>query len=217
MNPFQTIADPTLGGIDVPLTEMLLRLLVTLALASAIAYRPWRRALAQTAPLSVETAQAQVIIAVAGALMVIVIGDSTARAFGLVGLGAFIRFRSGIKDPRDAAVMFVMIGVGMATGLGLFAVAALATAFVGGVLVALDATAGRRPRTMTVGIDLLDPAGALAGIRAALPGSRVLETGDKGSMVLEVATDRSLDAESLLATLRDQGVGGIRRVSLSND
>ena len=50
--------------------------------------------------------------------MVVVIGQSTARAFGLVGLGGFIRFRSGIKDTRDAAVMFVMIGIGMACGAG---------------------------------------------------------------------------------------------------
>ena len=53
----------------------------------------------------------------AGALLVVVIGDSLARAFGLVGLGTFIRFRAGVKDPRDVAILFVMIGVGMACGL----------------------------------------------------------------------------------------------------
>ncbi len=81
--------------------------------------------------------------------MVAVIGDSMARAFGLVGLGAFIRFRSGIKDPRDAAVMFVMIGIGMACGLGAVPIAVVATLFVTVVLAMFDA--GQRARRASCG------------------------------------------------------------------
>src|SRR6476620_12148051 len=92
-------------------------------------YRLWRRLLPSTLPPAREVAQAQTLIAVAGALMVVVIGHSTARAFGLVGLGGFIRFRSGIKDTRDAAVMFIMIGLGMACGLGAVTMAVVATPF----------------------------------------------------------------------------------------
>ena len=87
-------------------------------LGAFLGYRLWRRLLPSTLPPARETAQAQTLIAIAGALMVVVIGQNTARAFGLVGLGGFIRFRSGIKDTRDAAVMFVMIGIGMACGAG---------------------------------------------------------------------------------------------------
>src|SRR5581483_5195643 len=91
---------------------ILVRMAIAALLGAWVAYRSWRRLMRQTLPPSRESSQAQTLIAVAGALMVAVIGDSMARAFGLVGLGAFIRFRSGIKDPRDAAVMFVMIGIG---------------------------------------------------------------------------------------------------------
>ena len=86
-----------------------------------------------------EIAQSQLLIAVAGVVMVVVIGDSVARAFGLVGLGACVRFRSGIKDPRDAAAMFTMIGVGMSCGLGLLSVGALITTFIATVMFLLDA------------------------------------------------------------------------------
>src|SRR5262245_62678055 len=133
----------TLGveGIDLGHFErILLRLVIAALLGAFLAYRAWRRLLPNTLPPSRETAQAQTLIAVAGSLMVAVIGDSTARAFGLVGLGAFIRFRSGIKDPRDAAVMFIMIGVGMACGLGLVPLALVATLFGIVVLVLFDAT-----------------------------------------------------------------------------
>ena len=108
---------------------VLIRLVVASVLGASVAYRWWRRLMPNALPPARESAQAQTLIAVAGALMVTVIGDSMARAFGLVGLGAFIRFRSGIKDPRDAAVMFVMIGIGMACGLGNVPMALVAAFF----------------------------------------------------------------------------------------
>lgn len=65
-------------------------------------------------------AKAEIIICMVGAVMVIVIGDNVARAFGLFGLGSFIRFRTAIKDAIDTAIIFVLIGIGMAVGVGLF-------------------------------------------------------------------------------------------------
>ena len=125
---------------------ILLRMVMAGLLGAFLGYRLWRRLLPnRLVPLSRETAQAQTLIAIAGALMVVVIGQSTARAFGLVGLGGFIRFRSGIKDTRDAAVMFVMIGVGMACGLGAIPMAIVATLFATVVLAIFDARAPRPP------------------------------------------------------------------------
>ena len=83
---------------------------------------------------------------------------STARAFGLVGLGGFIRFRSGIKDTRDAAVMFVMIGVGMACGVGAIPMAIVATLFASVVLAIFDAGRRARLRMTRVSINASEPA-----------------------------------------------------------
>ena len=107
--------------------------------------------------------------------MVVVIGHSTARAFGLVGLGGFIRFRSGIKDTRDAAVMFVMIGLGMACGLGAVPMAVVATLFAGTVLALFDVGRRARLRLVRVSVQVDDPRGAWERIKLAFPGARVLE------------------------------------------
>src|SRR3954464_4426247 len=148
---------------------LLVRMAIAPLLGGWVAYRSWRRLMRQTLPPARESAQAQTLIAVAGALMVAVIGDSMARAFGLVGLGAFIRFRSGIKDPRDAAVMFVMIGIGMACGLGAVPIAVVATLFVSGVLAMFDVGHRARPRMARVVISVSDPSAAFERIRNAFP------------------------------------------------
>jgi uncharacterized membrane protein YhiD involved in acid resistance len=68
-------------------------------------------------------------MAVAAAVMVQVIGESTARAFGLLGLGSSIRFRTNVHSPVDAAVLFLGMGIGMASGLGEYRLAVIVTAF----------------------------------------------------------------------------------------
>jgi uncharacterized membrane protein YhiD involved in acid resistance len=197
------------------------RLLVAFGLAATVSYRPWRLLIPvarRPLPPAIENSQAQTLIAVAGALMVSVIGNNMARAFGLVGLGAFIRFRSGIKDPRDAAVMFVMIGIGMACGLGNVPMALVAAAFCGLVLALFDATGKARLRRIRVAIELEHPRVEFPALRTALPGARVLEipnsNGDAGRVVLEVSVADGDDASSLLALFEERQIKGIKRVTL---
>ncbi len=73
--------------------------------------------------------QAQVLLCVAGALMMIIIGSDLARAFGIAGAASIIRFRTPIEDARDITVLFILMGLGMAAGLGGFALAGLGTLF----------------------------------------------------------------------------------------
>ena len=72
--------------------------------------------------------QAQILLCVAGALMILIIGDSLARAFGVVGAASIIRFRTPVDDPKDTTVLFLLLGIGMACGLGAFGVAILGSA-----------------------------------------------------------------------------------------
>ena len=200
---------------------ILLHLAIAAVLGAFVAYRPWRRLIPRAAPPRRETSQAQTLIAVAGALMVAVIGDSMARAFGLVGLGAFIRFRSGIKDPRDAAVMFVMIGVGMACGLGTIPIAVVATVFAAAVLIVFDATGAARRSLVRVGITVTDPRAAFPRIRDAFGGARAVElpsaNPEEGKLVLEVDAGETADAAAILALLEAKGVQGITAVKLEDD
>ena len=197
---------------------VLARLVVAALLGGLLGYRVWRRFLPHALPPTRETAQAQTLIAVAGALMVVVIGHSTARAFGLVGLGAFIRFRSGIKDPRDAAVMFVMIGIGMACGLGAVPMAVVATIFASAVLMLFDVGRRARMRVVRVAIAVADPRHAFEHIRAAFPGARAVElpntNPEPGRVVMEVVLGESTDAAGIMRMLDERQVPGVRSVSL---
>jgi hypothetical protein len=61
--------------------------------------------------------------ALLSAAIIIVIGENVARAFALVGALAIIRFRTVVKDPKDLTFIFASLVVGMAVGVGLFAIA----------------------------------------------------------------------------------------------
>jgi anti-anti-sigma factor len=99
-------------------------------------------------PRSLE--QAQILLCVSGAVMMIIIGNSLARAFGIAGAAGIVRFRTPVDDPKDVTILFLLMGLGMATGLGAFAVAGLATAFLCITLLILDRVATQRTRLMSV-------------------------------------------------------------------
>ncbi len=132
------------GGLDLhtlPLAVLLPRLAAALLVGVALGVRPWRLALRRPLP-RVEMAQAQILLCAAAAIITLVIGDSLAKAFGLVGLGSFVRFRSGLKDPRDAAVLFLTIGLGMACGHGALGLALTAGLLSAALLAVLDLLSG---------------------------------------------------------------------------
>ncbi len=99
-------------------------------------------------PISRSLAQAQILLCVAGALMMIIINDSLARALGIAGGATIVRFRTPVEDPKDSTVLFLLLGLGMACGLGEFGVAGLGTAFLCLCLPLLDWMVERKPRAM---------------------------------------------------------------------
>jgi anti-anti-sigma factor len=96
--------------------------------------------------------QAQVLLCISGALMMIIIGNSLARAFGIAGAASIIRFRTPIEDARDITVLFILMGLGMAAGLGGFALAGLGTLFLCAMLPILNIFSAQKPRMMLVEI-----------------------------------------------------------------
>lgn len=106
--------------------DAMVRLPLAALLGAALALRPKRRGTPRrTAPVI----QTQIILAVVGAVIMLVIGASLARAFGIVGAANLIRYRSKIDDPKDAVVMLCTLAVGLATGVGLYALAVFSTVF----------------------------------------------------------------------------------------
>lgn len=109
----------------------LVRLPLAAALGAALALRPRRRGTPQRTPAVLQT---QIILSIVGAVIMLVVGASLARAFGIVGAANLIRYRSKIDDPKDAVVMLCTLAVGLASGVGLYALAVVSTAFIGGAL-----------------------------------------------------------------------------------
>lgn len=66
-------------------------------------------------------------------MVMMVVGDSIARAFGLVGALAIIRFRTVVRDARDTTYIFLALANGIAIGAG-FPAAALSGVLVIGLI-----------------------------------------------------------------------------------
>ena len=62
-------------------------------------------------------------------MIMLIVGASLARAFGIAGAANLIRYRAKIEDPKDAVVMLSTLAVGLASGVGLFGIAAASTVF----------------------------------------------------------------------------------------
>lgn len=94
-----------------------LRLLLALVLGLVIGgvyAGTQRRPAGQMMPLIVTL----VLLTMLVAMTTIVIGDSIARAFGLVGALSIVRFRTVVDDTRDTSFVIFAVVVGMAIGAG---------------------------------------------------------------------------------------------------
>ena len=111
--------------------DAMVRLPLAAALGAALALRPRRKGTPKRDPAVIQT---QIILAVVGAVIMLVVGASLARAFGIVGAANLIRYRSKIDDPKDAVVMLCTLAVGLASGVGLYALSVFSTLFIGAAL-----------------------------------------------------------------------------------
>ena len=67
--------------------------------------------------------QTLIVLGVVVCGVMLLIEDQLARAFGLVGVVAAVRYRNTLKDPKDAVYVFLAIGIGMGCGLRAYHVA----------------------------------------------------------------------------------------------
>jgi len=64
-------------------------------------------------------------------VVIMVIGNNLATAFGLVGAMSIIRFRTALKDTQDMMFVFFALAIGLASGVGIYEVAIMGTIIVG--------------------------------------------------------------------------------------
>jgi hypothetical protein len=105
-----------------------LRFALAAFLAAVLAFRPRRGLLPSRRNPYV--AQTQILMAVVAGGMMMVVGDSAARAFGIFAAASLVRFRTNIRDPKETTVLLVCLGVGLAAGVGRWDMAVILTLFV---------------------------------------------------------------------------------------
>lgn len=113
-------------------TVVIPRIIVRLALAAllvaALAFRPRRGV--PSLPRNPYVAQTQILLAVVASALMMIVGDSAARAFGIFAAASLVRFRTNIRDPKEVTVLLISLAVGLATGVGRWELALTLAVFV---------------------------------------------------------------------------------------
>ena len=169
-------------------------------LGAVLAFRPRARG---TPPRSAAVIQTQIVLSVIGGVVMVIVGSSVARAFGIVGVASLIRYRSKIDDPKDASVMLGCLTVGLASGVDLYGLAAFSTLFLLGVLWVVESLEPERLKTFDLKVTAADPtairrdleqllrrSGVKYELRTAGPKELVYEA----NLPLRVPTDRISNA-----------------------
>ena len=122
------LAPATFANWEATAARIALRFSLAAFLAGLLAFR-WRRGLSfsRRNPF---VAQTQILMAVVAAAMMMVVGDSAARAFGIFAAASLVRFRTNIRDPKEITVLLVCLGVGLAAGVGRWDMAVILALFV---------------------------------------------------------------------------------------
>jgi uncharacterized membrane protein YhiD involved in acid resistance len=135
------------------------------ALGAALAFRPRRRG---TPPRSAPVIETQIVLAVVGATVMLVVGSSLARAFGIVGAANLIRYRAKIDDPKDAVVMLSTLSLGLCCGVELYGLATFAGVFLLAVLWAVESIEAELTKHFELKVTAGDPAALRNDIESVL-------------------------------------------------
>lgn len=149
------LSPASLESWEVTSARIALRFALAAFLAALLAFRPRRGvSVVRRNPF---VAQTQILMAVVAGGMMMVVGDSAARAFGIFAAASLVRFRTNIRDPKEITVLLVCLGVGLAAGVGRWDMAIILALF---VLLSLSVLEYFEPyqvfRSMEVSIDTRD-------------------------------------------------------------
>ncbi len=111
--------------------EVMANVLVSLlcGIVIAIIYKYTYRGLNYSASFTVSL----ILLTMITTIVIMVIGNNLARAFGMVGAMSIIRFRTAVKDAADIMFIFFSLAIGLAAGVKLYFIAFIGTLTVGGV------------------------------------------------------------------------------------
>ena len=170
-------------------------------------------------PLGRSMRHAQILLCVSGAMMMIIIAGSLARAFGIAGAASIIRFRTPVEDPKDVTIIFLLMALGMACGLGAFAVAGLSTGFLCVFLLFLGRRTEYRARTLMIEIEAEGRDFPSDHVQSVFARNRVVfeprevSQAEETVITYHASVDPNLSLEDLSAQLMAGGTAGVKSVS----
>src|SRR6266508_4761304 len=188
--------------------SFILRLFLSLTLAVgcafAIAWHPRRAALRD--PLrDFEERKALILLGVVGAVVAELSGTSQTLAFVIFGIGALLRFRTLLDNPKLTGKAIMVVVVGLACGMGSWAMAVFVTAFSWVLVYWLDSHSSCRVRIrLDDGEDPKPVFGTVQSLlvshKCRLQSSALYE--DKGQMVFLLYIPSGVDPRELEAEVR---------------
>jgi len=108
--------------------RLFLSLTLAVGCAFAIAWHP-RRATLRDPLRDFEERKALILLGVVGAVVAELSGTSQTLAFVIFGIGALLRFRTLVDNPKLTGKAIMVVVVGLACGMGSWAMAVFVTAF----------------------------------------------------------------------------------------
>jgi hypothetical protein len=190
--------------------EFILRLFLSLSLAVgcayAIAWHPRRASLAD--PLAdLEERKALILLGVVGAVVAELSGTSQTLAFVIFGIGALLRFRTLLDNPKLTGKAIMVVIVGLACGMGSWAMAVFVTAFAWVLVYWLDSHSSCRVRIrLDENVDPKPIFGLVQSLlvshKCRLQSSALYE--DKGQMVFLLYIPAGVDPRNLEAEVRSK-------------
>lgn len=108
--------------------RLFLSLTLALGCAIAIAWHP-RRASLRDPMRDFEERKALILLGVVGAVVAELSGTSQTLAFVIFGIGSLLRFRTILDNPKLTGKAIMVVVVGLACGMGSWAMAVFVTAF----------------------------------------------------------------------------------------
>ena len=188
--------------------EFMLRLFLSLSLAVGcawlIAWHPRRSSLLN--PLSdLEERKALILLGMVGAIIAELSGSSQTLAFVIFGIGALLRFRTALDNPKLTGKAITVVVVGLACGMGSWAMAVFVTVFSWLVVYWLDSHASCRIRIrLEKDVDPQPVFGMVQSLLVShhcrLQSSALYE--DKGQMVFLLYIPAGVDPKKLEGEMR---------------
>ncbi len=114
--------------LSISLRDVLVNLIVALCCGIIIGllYRFTYRGLNYSASFNIS----MIMLTMITAVVIMVIGNNLARAFGMVGAMSIIRFRTAVKDAVDIMFIFFSLTIGLAAGVKMYMIAITGTIFI---------------------------------------------------------------------------------------